>query len=184
MQEPIIKKRVAVVGSRTFNDKHKLYEVLTKNFDRIKLVVSGGAKGADTIATEWATDFGIPYLVFPALWRDPFTGVYSKGAGFKRNRQIVDQADVVIAFWDGESAGTANTIEMAKQCKKDVRIIRFTLPPPPAEPPTDNVHGPHCCTAEAMQAKHDFHEAVDVQWAESPPETSETPKIPFKDDIL
>ena len=64
-------KRVAVVGSRDFDDKDRLYEVLTKNFDRIKIIVSGGARGADTLATTWAADYGVPYLVFPACWRDP-----------------------------------------------------------------------------------------------------------------
>ena len=131
----VIKKRLAVVGSRTFNDKGKLYDVLTKNYDRIKLIISGGAKGADSLAVEWAIDYGIPYLVFPALWRDPFTGVQNKGAGFKRNVLIVEQADVVMAFWDGKSAGTAHTIEMAKQRNKPVRIIKFDEPTP-KEPAT------------------------------------------------
>ncbi len=119
-----------MVGSRSFDDKAKLYEVLTKNLDRIKLIISGGAKGADSLAVEWAADFGIPYLVFPALWRDPFTGVQNKGAGFKRNILIVEQADVVMAFWDGQSAGTNHTLEMAKQRNKPVRIIRFDVPAP------------------------------------------------------
>lgn len=129
--ENIVKKKVAVVGSRTFADRGKLYEVLTKNRDRIKLIISGGARGADSLAVDWATDYGIPYLVFPPLWRDPDTGEYNRGAGFKRNRQIVEQADVVVAFWDGQSAGTAHTIEMAKQLGKSLRVIRFSVPPPP-----------------------------------------------------
>jgi hypothetical protein len=125
MSETIEKKRVAVVGSRTFNDKHRLYEVLTKNRDRIKLVISGGAQGADSLAVAWATDYGIPYLVYPALWRDPDTGVFNRGAGMKRNRRIVEQCDVVIAFWDGASKGTAFTIELAKQLNKPVKIVSF-----------------------------------------------------------
>jgi len=158
--EPIVKKRVAVVGSRTFADKAKLYEVLTKNFDRIRAIVSGGAKGADSLAVEWATDYGIPYLVFPALWRDPFTGVYNKGAGFRRNRQIVEHADVVVAFWDGESAGTAHTIEMARQLNKSLRIIKFSVPPPTVIDTVDLHPEPaHCCTPEAKQAQHDFEAA-------------------------
>lgn len=179
----IIKKRLAVVGSRDFNDKGKLYDVLTKNFDRIKLIISGGARGADSLAVEWATDYGIPYLVFPALWRDPFTGIQNKGAGFKRNVLIVEQAEVVMAFWDGKSAGTAHTIEMAKQRGKPVRIISFAPPKPPTVPPMFGVKGiskvaveseippqgcePHCCTAEAMQAQHDFYEAQELSFKEA-----------------
>lgn len=122
------KKKLAVVGSRTFNDKHRLYEVLTRNKNRIKLVVSGGAKGADTLAVQWCTDYGIPYLVFPALWHDPETGEFDRGAGFKRNILIVREADVVMAFWDGVSGGTKNTIELAGQLNKPVKIISFTAP--------------------------------------------------------
>jgi hypothetical protein len=122
-----VKKKLAVVGSRLFEDKRRLYDILTKNRDRIGMIISGGAKGADSLAVEWATDYGVPYLVFPALWHDPDTGVYNKGAGFRRNVQIVDAADVVMAFWDGVSAGTKHTIDIAEQRKKPVRIIRFSL---------------------------------------------------------
>jgi hypothetical protein len=120
-------KRVAVIGSRTFDDKEKLYDVLTKNLDRIKVIVSGGAKGADSLAVEWASDFGIPYLVFPAMWRDPFTGAYYRGAGFKRNRYIIEHCDTVIAFWDGESQGTLHSIHMAEEMKKPIKIVDFKV---------------------------------------------------------
>jgi hypothetical protein len=119
-------KRVAVIGSRTFDDKERLYKILTKNKDKIKLIVSGGASGADTLATDWAKDYGIPYLVFPAMWHDPETGGYDKGAGFRRNRYIIQYSDIVIAFYDGVSKGTANSLEIAKQLNKPIKIISFT----------------------------------------------------------
>ena len=118
-------KKVAVIGSRNFTDKTRLYEVLTKNRDRIKLIVSGGAQGADTFATMWATDYGVPYLVFPALWRDPDTGEFNRGAGFKRNRKIIEQCDVVVAFHDGISKGTLNSLEIATQLGKPIKVIKF-----------------------------------------------------------
>jgi hypothetical protein len=184
----IVQKRVAVVGSRTFDDKARLYEVLTKNRERIKLIVSGGAKGADTLATLWASDYGIPYLVFPALWRDPDTGVYNKGAGFKRNVKIIEQADVVIAFWDGVSSGTKHSIDMAERAGKPVKIIRFTQAAPVDVSKLDfqEKHG-HCCTAEAMQDQHDFYEAQ-AELASGavklpPPQPVETPKV-SSEDIL
>ena len=130
-------KRLAVVGSRDFDDKVKLYEVLTKNFPRIKLIVSGGARGADTLGVEWANDFGVPYLVFPAAWHDPFTGEYDKGAGFRRNRDIVEHCDVVMAFWDGISGGTKNTIDMAREAGLPVKIILFEKRP--VETPIEQV---------------------------------------------
>ena len=118
-------KKVAVIGSRSFNDREKLYSVLTKNKAKIKLIVSGGARGADTLATQWATDYGVPYLVFPALWRNPETLAFDRGAGFRRNRLIVEYADHVIAFWDGVSGGTQNSIDIARQLNKPVTIISF-----------------------------------------------------------
>jgi hypothetical protein len=121
-------KKVAVIGSRSFDDKDRLYKVLNKNKDKIKLIVSGGATGADSIATEWAKDYGIPYLVFPAKWRDPETGEFDRGAGFRRNHSIVRHSDVVIAFWDSVSKGTANSIEIAKQLDKPLKIILFEPP--------------------------------------------------------
>lgn len=133
------KKKVAVVGSRTFDDKNRLYRILTKNRDRIKLIISGGAKGADSLAVEWAKDYGMPYLVFPALWHDPDTGEHNKGAGFKRNVDIVRQADMVLAFWDGESRGTKHTIEMSEQLGKPVRIFKSSQSTP--EP-----KGSLCCS--------------------------------------
>lgn len=212
MPEAIVKKKVAVVGSRNFADKRRLYDVMTKNFDRIKLVISGGARGADTLAVEWAADYGIPYLVFPALWRDPFTGVQNKGAGFKRNRQIVEQADVVVAFWDGKSAGTKHTIDMATEMGKPVRIIKFVVPPPPTEPPMLGVKGVQkvavepdpkgslCCSMPTCE-----HQESSEPLSQMPPccaliaedpeaarellaipakSTPEKPEVPFKDDIL
>lgn len=92
--------------------------------------MSGGANGADTIATEWAIAYGMPYLVFPALWRDPDNGfALDRGAGFRRNRRIIEACDVVIAFWDGVSKGTLHSLEMAKQLNKPVKIIRFQVAP-------------------------------------------------------
>lgn len=119
-------KKLAVVGSRTFDDKNRLYDILTKNRDRIKLIVSGGAEGADTLAVEWAKEFGMPYLVFPAMWRDPITKVFDRGAGFRRNRWIVEYSDTVMAFWDGISGGTANTLKIAEQLNRPVKIFKFT----------------------------------------------------------
>lgn len=120
-----LKKKLAVIGSRTFVDKNRLREVLTKNYEKISMIISGGARGPDTYAVEWAIDFGVPYLVFPALFHNPFTGEYNKSAGFRRNRHIIEQADVVIAFWDEVSRGTAHALDIAKQLNKPIKIISF-----------------------------------------------------------
>jgi hypothetical protein len=128
-----IKKKVAVVGSRTCLDRELVYRVLTKNRSKISLIVSGGAEGADTLAVKWATDYGVPYLTFPALWHDPDTGKFDRSAGYRRNREIVKASDVVLAFWDKKSPGTKLTINIAKELKKPLKIFEFTLLEEPKE---------------------------------------------------
>jgi predicted Rossmann fold nucleotide-binding protein DprA/Smf involved in DNA uptake len=125
-------KKVAVIGSRTFTDRNRLYEVLDKNKHKIRLIVSGGARGADTLATEWAQERAIPYLVFPAKWKTD-EGAHDKGAGFRRNRLIIQYSDVVIAFHDGESRGTQHSLDTAKSLNKPVVLISFTPPEPQPE---------------------------------------------------
>lgn len=122
-------KNVAVIGGRDFDDVELLSRVLHRNIDKIKIIVSGGADGADSLAVEWAKKYGIPFLVFPAKWRDPDTGVYDKGAGFKRNWDIVRSSDVVIAFYDGESGGTGHSISIAKQLTKPLHIVSYPVKP-------------------------------------------------------
>jgi hypothetical protein len=73
-------------------------------------IISGGADGADAMAKRYAHARGWPYREFPADWKK-----WGKAAGILRNRDIVRHADQVIAFWDGESRGTAHTIETANR---------------------------------------------------------------------
>lgn len=116
-------KKIAIVGSRTFNDYNYLCMIIYYSFIDYDIkpeyeIVSGGAKGADKLAELYAQDHGHRLKVFPALW-----DLYGKSAGYKRNKQIVDYADVVMAFWDGESKGTKHTIDLAKAQGKPVYIF-------------------------------------------------------------
>lgn len=130
-------KKLAVIGSREIGDEKKrgaraefdktrIAEVLNKNKDQIKLIISGGARGADTLGVEWAAQNGIPYLVFPALWHDPATGLLDKGAGFRRNFDIVKNADVVLAFMKkGGSPGTKHSLQVAQDLKRKTKVIEL-----------------------------------------------------------
>lgn len=107
---------IGIVGSRLFND----YEFMKRILDRFfscKIIVSGGAKGADNLAEKYAKENNIATIIFPAEWDR-----YGKSAGFKRNKIIVDNSDLIIAFWDGKSKGTANTIKLAREQNKEVFI--------------------------------------------------------------
>jgi predicted Rossmann fold nucleotide-binding protein DprA/Smf involved in DNA uptake len=81
-------------------------------------VVSGGARGVDSIAAA-AREVGLAMREFPADWAR-----LGRGAGFVRNRAIVDAAQVVVAFWDGRSRGTAHTIGLAREAGRQVVVYR------------------------------------------------------------
>lgn len=110
--------KLAIVGSRTFNDYVLVRETL-KDFE-IEEIVSGGAKGADRLAERYARDFGFPTKIFLPDWEGQ-----GKAAGFIRNKEIVDYSDGVIAFWDKKSKGTKNSIDLATQQNKLLKVIHF-----------------------------------------------------------
>lgn len=124
--------KLAVVGSRTFND----YEILWDFIDLFQLdkqpghglpskgeLISGGAKGADSLAEKYSNEKKFPHI--PITVFKPDWDKYGKSAGFKRNQQIVDACDMVLAFWDGKSRGTQDTISRAKKAKKPTFIVYF-----------------------------------------------------------
>ena len=111
--------RIAVIGSRDFNDYDQLKMVLNEH-DNIELLVSGGAKGADSLGESWAKEKNVPTLIFKPEWDK-----YGRSAGFKRNQDIVNNSDLVIAFWDGQSRGTKSSIDLCKKLAVDVKIIKY-----------------------------------------------------------
>jgi len=111
--------KVGVVGSRTFNDYGKLKNILD-SLEGVELVVSGGARGADSMGERWAKEKGIPTKIFLPDWNK-----FGKRAGFIRNEDIVRECDTLVAFWDGESHGTLNSINHAKRMEKRLIIERF-----------------------------------------------------------
>lgn len=109
---------IAVVGSRGFGD----YELLAKVLDKFKpfVLVTGGAKGADTLAEEYADKNGLLKIIIKPDW-----DTHGKKAGFLRNYDIVDKSDFIVAFWDLDSKGTKHSIEYAGRLKKRVYIVIF-----------------------------------------------------------
>ncbi len=101
---------VGVVGTRTFGNYEFLEQELDRMFPRgMNLIVTGDAKGADSLAIRYAKNHCIPFLKLDANWDE-----YGKAAGSLRNREIVIHSDHVVAFWDGKSPGTQNTIQLSK----------------------------------------------------------------------
>jgi len=113
--------KLAIIGSRSFNDVAFISSELDKLFEsnRLDLIVSGGARGADSIGAEWARSKGIPCKVHLPDWDR-----YGKSAGFIRNELIINDCDAVIAFWDGKSRGTLHSINLAKKKGRELTILK------------------------------------------------------------
>lgn len=124
MIETLNKIKIAVVGSRTFQDYNRLELALDKLIlmfpGKEIVIVSGGATGADSLAEQYAAARAYKTEIFEADW-----ATYGKSAGFKRNSQIVDEADFLVAFWNGSSRGTNNVVNKATMAMKPVLVIPF-----------------------------------------------------------
>ena len=107
--------RVAVVGSRTLRvpDLGRYLPAGTT------AIISGGAAGVDTDAARYAAAAGLPLTVIR-----PDYARYGRSAPLHRNLQIIDSCDLVLAFWDGSSRGTAFVIDRCRKIGKPLRIFR------------------------------------------------------------
>jgi hypothetical protein len=109
--------RLAIVGSREWK-RLDWIDAFVDYLASGTVVITGGARGVDKTAEKSALAKGLEVRVFPADWDK-----YGKGAGFIRNQQIVDACDAVVAFWDGESNGTKDTLKKASAAKKPTFIF-------------------------------------------------------------
>ena len=108
----------AVIGSRSFNNYPFLRQTLEKY--PITQIISGGAKGADQLSEQYAHEKGLPTCIFK-----PDYAKFGKTAPLIRNQDIVNAADQVIAFWDGQSRGTAHALEHARKQGKIIYVVSF-----------------------------------------------------------
>ena len=116
------KINIAIVGSRDFVDYKALDKFVQEhvNLTKIEFVVSGGAKGADKLAEQFANHHSLGIRVIYPNWQK-----YGKKAGFLRNKLIIEASNIVFAFWDGESRGTLSSINLAKEANKELYIYRY-----------------------------------------------------------
>jgi hypothetical protein len=115
--------KVIIAGGRGFSDfqlmNSKCNEVLLESGEDIE-IVSGTAKGADKMGEHYASIRGFGVKQFPANW-----GSHGKAAGYIRNKDMADYADMLIAFWDGESKGTQHMINLARERNLTVHVIKY-----------------------------------------------------------
>ena len=119
--------RLAIIGSRTFDDLTLMTTVIRgflNSKHRIDMLVSGGARGADSLAEMVAKELDIPinvYEVTPEDWSK-----YGKSAGHRRNIKIEENSDAVLAFCSGKfgsTPGTKNCVLLFVQHNKPVVIV-------------------------------------------------------------
>ena len=135
----ITKIRVGIVGSRKYTNKKKvkelLFELKQKPHTDVEVVSGGQRDGADGYAKKFALELNMKYVEFPPAhytWNmhcklpaTKYSKPYYVSNYFKRNKQIAEYSDIIVAFIpEGvESKGTMNTIEYAKKFKKLVKIL-------------------------------------------------------------
>ena len=84
------------------------------------VVLSGCAKGADRLGERWAEARGYRLEKFPADWSK-----HGKAAGMIRNSEMIKQADALVAFWNGRSRGTEDSVDKARKVGLKVKVVRY-----------------------------------------------------------
>ena len=124
--------RIIIAGSRDFNDyellKKSAIEIITKKtmLPDLTRIVSGGARGADTLGERFANEMGLEISRFIPDWDG-----LGKRAGYVRNAEMAkfavedDNDGMLIAFWDGQSRGTKHMIDLAKRYGLEVHVVNY-----------------------------------------------------------
>lgn len=123
--------RIIVAGSRDFDDYSLLKLTLKEYINGLDIadlsqvvIISGAARGADTLGEYFAYDYQIAVRRFPAKWDE-----FGKRAGWVRNAEMAKYAaekhGVLFAFWDGKSRGTKNMIDLANRYGLEVHVVNY-----------------------------------------------------------
>lgn len=112
--------KTAIIGSREFTDYNHLVECLNSHIVPITSIVSGGARGADALAERYARENNLPVQIFK-----PDYERFGRSAPLKRNIQILENCEQVIAFTclSSLTPGTGFTLREAK--KRNIATFHF-----------------------------------------------------------
>lgn len=115
--------KVIIAGGRDFDNydllKTKLDKILSNISDEI-IIVSGKARGADSLGERYAREKGYKIAEFPAQW-DKF----GKRAGYLRNEEMAKYSDACVCFWDGQSKGTKHMIDLSTKHNLKLRVVKY-----------------------------------------------------------
>ena len=109
---------LAIVGTRAFTDYRRFCAVIDAVNTPITAIVSGGAKGTDTMAAKYAREHDITLIEYLPNWDE-----FGKSAGYRRNVMIVERCDAMIAFHNGTSKGTQHDIDIISKTNKPLHIV-------------------------------------------------------------
>jgi len=116
--------KVIIAGGRDFTDYKYLCQVcdyMLQNQNSAEIeIVSGTARGADKLGEQYAKEKGYKIAYFPADW-----DAFGKSAGYRRNVEMAEYGDVLIAFWDEKSTGTKHMIDIARDKGMRVKIAKY-----------------------------------------------------------
>lgn len=117
--------KMIIAGSRGFSDYELLVSEVKKAIKKcgVTTIISGHADGADKLGEAAAKELGLELEIYPADWKK-----FGKAAGYRRNEQMAAIADILLAFWDEESKGTAHMIRVFAGSKKVIRFNPATQP--------------------------------------------------------
>lgn len=104
--------RTIIAGSRRCTDMKALELALAECGWVPTVILSGTARGADLLGEEWAKRNNVLIERFPANWE-----AFGKSAGFMRNYQMAENAEALVALWDGQSRGTASMISISRRLR-------------------------------------------------------------------
>ena len=114
--------RTIIAGSRSINNYRVVESIIKKCPWQISTILSGQARGVDSHAIKYAIDYGIHHEEYPADWEHK-----GKAAGIIRNRFMAENADALIAIWDGKSVGTEHMICQAMEKRLNIYVRIITL---------------------------------------------------------
>lgn len=112
--------RVIIAGSRSISNFAIVCEAVRRSGFPIGRVLSGMARGVDSLAVRYAAENDLPLDPFPAQWSK-----WGRSAGYKRNVEMARHADALIAVWDGNSPGTQHMLDVAKAHGLRVFVMRL-----------------------------------------------------------